>query len=137
MAATPLARPETSTGAALSEVVPSPSSPWPLLPQHLTPPALVRAQVWAPPAAMVATPLARPETSPGVVLHEYTRLFTVHVCGPELVPLPSWPKPLPPQHLTLPIVVRAQVWMPPAAMAAMPLLRPEASTGVVLQGLVP
>ena len=47
-------------------------------PQHLTPPAAVRAQVWLPPAAMAATPLDSPETSTGV-----QRLV--------VVPSPSWP----------------------------------------------
>src|SRR3990170_2116228 len=65
-AATPLPRPDTSTEVGLSVVVPFPSWPRMLLPQQLTPPAAVRAQVWRKPAAMVATPLPRPETFTGV-----------------------------------------------------------------------
>jgi hypothetical protein len=34
-----------------------------------------------------------------------------------LVPSPSWPEELSPQHRTPPAVVRAQVWLKPAAMA--------------------
>src|SRR5207237_1185347 len=104
IAATPLASPETSTGVWRSVVVPSPSWPQSLLPQHLTPPALVRAQVWSPPAAIAATPLASPETSTGV-----WRLV--------VVPSPSSPYSLSPQHLTRPALVIAQVWPPPAAIA--------------------
>src|SRR3990172_8874048 len=48
----PLARPETSTGLLLSVVVPLPSWPEPLEPQHLTPPSLVSAHVWSRPAAI-------------------------------------------------------------------------------------
>src|ERR687887_565143 len=43
--ATPLERPETSTGVWRSVVVPSPSWHTSFRPQHLTPPANVRAQV--------------------------------------------------------------------------------------------
>src|SRR5690606_22516963 len=43
----PLVRPLTLTGTRLSEPDPSPSWPQPLLPQHFTPPAPVRAQVCA------------------------------------------------------------------------------------------
>jgi hypothetical protein len=70
MAVTPLVRPLTSTGVGLGSgwnaLVATPS--WPLLssPQHLTPPATVRAQVWLSPIAMAATPLVKPVTSSGV-----------------------------------------------------------------------
>jgi hypothetical protein len=47
-------------------------------PQHFTRPAVVRAQVWEPPAEIAAIPLERPVTATGVLL------FVV-------VPLPSWP----------------------------------------------
>src|SRR5262245_51662555 len=65
-ATTPLVRPLTSTGVSRSVVVPSPSCPRLLLPQHLTPPALVSAQLYPPPAVTAATPLVRPVTSTGV-----------------------------------------------------------------------
>ena len=68
IALTPLARPETSTGTLLSVFVPLPSWPYVPLPQHLTPPPLVSAQVWISPAAIAVTPLARPETSTGTLL---------------------------------------------------------------------
>ena len=42
---TPLVRPETSTGTRLSVGLSLPSSPAKFDPQHLTPPALVSAQV--------------------------------------------------------------------------------------------
>ncbi len=41
-----------------------------------------------------------------------TGLFCWAVC-----PMPSWPKLLPPQHLTLSPVTITHVWMYPAAMA--------------------
>ena len=61
--------------------VPSPSWPALLYPQHLTPPAAVRAQVCYSPAAMAVTPLDSPVTSTGV------RRSVV-------VPSPSWPSVL-------------------------------------------
>lgn len=42
----------TSTGVELSVVLPSPSWPTLFKPQHLTPPALVTAQVWSDPASI-------------------------------------------------------------------------------------
>src|SRR5438093_1509212 len=119
MAETPLASPETSTGVERLVCVPSPSWRKELAPQHLTPPALVSAQVRYPAAAMAETPLARPTTSTGI-----ERLVAV--------PSPSWPQPLSPQHLTPPALVSAQVCKPEEllAMAVTPLASPETSTGV-------
>ena len=54
-----------------------------------------------------------------------------------VVPSPSWPKSLSPQHLTPPALVSAQVWPSPAAIAVTPLVRPVTSTGVVLVGRRP
>ena len=55
-AATPLVRPVTSTGGfCCVGFVPSPSWPKLLSPQHLTPPAVVRAQVWKSPAETIAS----------------------------------------------------------------------------------
>ena len=51
IAATPRLRPLTSTGINRLLVEPLPSWPFVLSPQHLTPPALVRVQVWYSPAA--------------------------------------------------------------------------------------
>jgi hypothetical protein len=44
ISATPLASPVTSTGTALGELDPLPSCPLMFQPQHLAPPAVVRAQ---------------------------------------------------------------------------------------------
>src|SRR3989337_2110359 len=95
IALTPLARPKTSTGTLRSLVVPSPSPPKGLSPQHLTPPALVSAQVELQPTAIAVTPLVRPTTSTGRLLSAFE-------------PSPSWPSRLSPQHLTPPRSVSAQ-----------------------------
>src|SRR3990170_79419 len=97
IALTPLARPKTSTGTLRSLVVPSPSPPKGLSPQHLTPPALVSAQVELQPTMIAVTPLVRPATSTGAVLS-------------ALLPSPSSPDELAPQHFTPPPLVSAQVW---------------------------
>ena len=57
-----------------------------------------------PPAAIPATPLPRPETVTG----EWRSV---------VVPSPSWPERLSPQHWTAPALVSAHVWIPPAAIA--------------------
>src|SRR5204862_465808 len=97
-AATPLRRLGTSTGARRVVAELSPSWPSLLSPQHLTPPAVVSAQVWQRPAAIAATPLPRPGTSTGVWR-----------CVNE--PSPSCPVSFRPQHLTPPTVVSAQAWL--------------------------
>src|SRR5438094_10599196 len=103
MAVMPLASPETSTGVNRALVVPSPSSPSWLYPQHLTPPALVSAQVWEPPAAaMAVTPLVRPDTG------------RIGTGGSIPVPSPCWPQPSAHQHSTPPPLVTA----PPCNAAA-------------------
>ena len=73
------------TGARRSVVVPSPSCPEPLSPQHRTAPPLVTAHVCQPWALTATAPLARPLTGTGV------RRFVV-------VPSPSCPTSLSPQH---------------------------------------
>src|SRR5947207_2019954 len=97
IALTPLARPTTSTGVLLSVVVPIPSWPVAFQPQHFRPPPLVRAQECSPPTAIPLTPFSRPATSTG------TPLLAV-------VPWPSWPFMLAPQHFAPPPVVTTQVW---------------------------
>ena len=109
----------TSTGTLLLVVEPFPSWPSPFLPQHFTPPPVVTAQVWLPPAETDWTPLASPNTSTGNVLG-VVELF------------PSWPFELLPQHFAAPPVVSAQVWFAPAEMAWTPLLSPLTSTGKLL-----
>ena len=75
----PVESPVTATGVALSVVVPLPSWPKTLSPQHLTvPPVLVSAQVWKPPAAIGGDAAQSPDTATGVELS-------------VVVPLPSWP----------------------------------------------
>ena len=69
--------PVTETGVALSVVVPLPSWPLKLRPQHCTPPPLRTAQLWLLPAAT-----ATAEVTPTAVTGR--ALFTVE-------PLPSWP----------------------------------------------
>ena len=110
--------PTTSTGTVRSMVLPSPSSPNRLKPQHLTSPAVVSAQVWRPPTAMAATPLVSPVTSTGLLR-----------C--VVVPSPTSPVLFQPQHLAPPVVVRAQVWWPPETTAATPPVSPATSVGVV------
>src|SRR5207244_9008719 len=100
----PLVMPETSTGVCRSAIDPSPGLPQSFAPQHLTPPALVSAQVWKLPAATAAAPLVSAETSTGA-------------CRPVVVPSPSSPRSFRPQHLTPPPLVNAQVWSAPAATA--------------------
>jgi len=75
----------TATGSLLSVVDPLPNWPRPLCPQAKAAPSEVNAALWRRPAAMAvaSVPVGR-ATAMG------TRLSVV-------VPLPSWPKLLPPQ----------------------------------------
>lgn len=50
----------------LDAVPPLPSRPLLPSPQHIAAPAVVTAQVWLPPAVMLATPLVSPLTATGV-----------------------------------------------------------------------
>src|SRR5436190_360454 len=126
MATTPEVSPETSMGA---DWFPRKPLNWlkVLLPQHFTPPPVVSAQVCPHPAAIAATPLARPETSTGVRRWVF-------------VASPSWPLELSPQHLTPPPAVRAHVWVPPGATSTTcttPLARPLTAVGVDRSVVVP
>jgi hypothetical protein len=96
MATTPVVSPTAFTGTALSVVVPLPSCPLPLLPQHLIPPLVLNAQEWISPTLIAVLPLERPTTSTGIVL------FVV-------VALPNCPAQFNPQHLASPLAVNAQV----------------------------
>ena len=78
--------PATSTGVALSVVVPSPSWPWELDPQHITFPSVSRTHECCEPWAMFFA-VVMPATSTG----------------------PSWPLELDPQHFTFPSVSTAQL----------------------------
>lgn len=121
---TPFVRPLTSAGTVLSVVVPSPSSPNTLRPQHLIPPVVVRAQVWLRSADTAAMPLVRPLTSTDVE-------------ALVLVPLPSCPSVLSPQHFTPPAAMRAHECLNPALIATTPPVRPDTSTGVARSMIVP
>ena len=83
-------------GTELLVVVPFPSSPLPLSPQHHTVPPVFSAHVWSPPAVTVAQSVACPLTWTG------TELSVV-------VPFPSSPELLTPQHHTVPPVFSAHV----------------------------
>jgi hypothetical protein len=63
---TPVDRALAATGVSRSVVVPSPSCPKALAPQHTIPPPLVTAQVWNTPVATAVTPLDRPLNATGV-----------------------------------------------------------------------
>src|SRR5262249_11393703 len=88
-------RPERSAGVSLAVFVPMPSCPYLLSPQHWTVPAFVNAHVCTPRAEPFATPELRPDTSRGMDVL-------------AIVPSPSCPKSLYPQHSTPP------AWSSPA-----------------------
>ena len=77
-------------------MVPSPSSPKLLIPQHRTVPVDRCAQPWSLPATM---PVAVVTLKTGTGLVEGVA-----------VPFPSWPKPLAPQQDTVPLSKSAQLW---------------------------
>jgi hypothetical protein len=85
----------TRTGALWFVVVPSPSWPLRLLPQHHSVPSVWTPQVKLVPAVMLAQVVASPIRT-GVLR------FVV-------VPSPSWPLKLLPQHHSVPSVPTAQV----------------------------
>jgi hypothetical protein len=89
--------PEGVTGT--NEPVPDPSPV--IVPQHRTPPDVNRAHESWTPVDTAATPDDNPITFTGVVLA-------------VVVPFPSWPYALSPQHRTPPAVVTAHVWSKPA-----------------------
>jgi hypothetical protein len=89
----------TSTGPRGALAVPSPSCPPTSHPQHLAVPVERRAHEWYRPVPTSTAPLPRSNTFTGVV-------------DPVVVPSPSWPLSLRPQHRTWPAVVMAQVWPP-------------------------
>ena len=118
------ASPETNVGVSRSLFVSSPSWPKPLSPQQRMKPPVSSAQVWYPPVAIMVTLEERPDTSTGA------RLM------PPGEPLPSWPRPLNPQHFAAPAVVMAQVCKPPAAILVSALATPTTTTGVLTEPLV-
>jgi hypothetical protein len=90
--------PDTVTGTRLSTVLLLPSWPKLFTPQHRIVPLASNAQVWTPPLAIeIDVADVIPETVTG------TRLLVVLL-------LPSCPELFFPQHWTLPLASRAQVW---------------------------
>src|SRR5262245_56897232 len=123
MATTLVSPPPTATGLALLVVLPLPSCPWKLFPQHATVPFAMSAQVWEPPAAM-ATGLNAPLTVTGVELG-------------SVVPSPSCPLPFAPQQRIVPLARRAQECPSPPAETAETFESPSTSTGLLWSNWVP
>ena len=97
--------PFTATAVDESVVVPSPSCPYELFPQHWTEPLPTIAQLCTAPAAIAVAPPDSPETGTGVADETL------------VVPLPSWPNSLYPQHDTEPSPTSAHVCSPLAEIA--------------------
>src|SRR4051812_49631700 len=117
--ATPVPISAPSCGTERFTVVPSPSCPHWLYPQHLMPPVVINAHAYPAPALTAATPESRPVTSTGTA-------ESVNV-----VPLPSSPWLSSPQHTTPPAIVNAQLFPPPTDTAATPEPNPDTSTGTL------
>jgi len=98
--------PDTAVGAKRVEVVPSPSWPDPLLPQQYADVSCATAQAWAPPFVAVTDHHVRPPAN------------TTGALRFDVVPSPSCPNELTPEHKTnAPVVIepvaRPQVnWLP-------------------------
>src|SRR5271154_1954716 len=99
---------------------------------------LLSAQVWVSPALIAVTPLLKPLTAIGLMSQARPEQFS----GP-VVPSPSWPFPLKPQHSAAPVLFSAQVcWVSApvpaeALIAVTPLPRPLTATAVDLSVVVP
>ena len=102
-----LTPPLTARGTLLPRVLPSPSWPAPLSPQHHAAPSPVRPHVCRAPAVSI-TKLWLPATGAGAG-------------GPAVRPFPSCPLAFNPQQTALPPEESPQVWSPPATRAAKPL----------------
>src|SRR5580704_209938 len=109
--------PLTATGVALQAppqsgpaVVPSPSSPSVLSPQHSTSPPASSAQT-PPPPALIWVALVIPLAAIGVARQPPPQ------SGPPMAPFPNSPKVLRPQHSTPPPASNAHVSPPPLLMA--------------------
>ena len=76
-------------------------------PQHCTAPVAVTAHAWFAPTARSSTVPVNPLTADGA------RTFA------PLVPLPTWPTELLPQHCTVPAVISAQAWFAPVTTLLM------------------
>ncbi len=90
--------PDTATGEGLLVVVPSPSSPEKLSPQHFMLPPDRRAHEWRSPVA-TAVAVVIPSAATGVA-------------ESEVVPSPSWPLQFQPQQRTVPSLRTTQECSP-------------------------
>ena len=106
------------TGILLFVVLELPSCPYRFPPQQKVVPVPDSAQLWLLPLLTEMKPLPNPCTSTGVVLE-------------VLVPFPSFPPSLLPQHLTAPPWVTAQPWAEPRLMEMTVPSRPLKRTGTV------
>src|SRR3989344_4588787 len=102
---TPDVRPETCTGTEELRFPPFPNVPSPLLPQHVTAPAVDSAHACAEPSDTLRIPEVNPETCCGTTASTF-------------VPFPSWPEKFNPQHLTDPPCTahdesEADIWVTP------------------------
>jgi hypothetical protein len=104
-------------------VVPSPTAPVELAPQHHSVPSLFRAHVCAQPATIpvLFVPAALTSTGDGFG-------------AGAVVPSPSWPESLRPQHHSVPSPLRAQVYDSPVATSTTLLPRIVICTGESLGG---
>ena len=105
IAVAPLASPVTSTGVNAGEGVGLPSWPVSLFPQHLTPPAVVSAQVNDPQSKSDSIGAAGRE--PRDAAGESNDVLEVEAWLVD--PMPSWPEWFAPQHLSPPLVINAGV----------------------------
>ena len=94
----------TRTGSPLDSVVPSPSWPESLAPQHHTSPTLVSAHVCVPPVDTEVTGASMPTTASGLVFAQLT------------IPNPNCPEPFDPQHATFPSAPTRHAWSPPTSI---------------------
>ncbi len=84
--------PATSAGRVASVVLPIPSCPLLLLPQHLTPPPLTTAHVWEPPTAMGAAvvPAGGENDDYGGAKGTASRLVVAVHCAPQATNSQVW-----------------------------------------------
>ena len=115
----PVASPVTCAAKELAVVVPLPSLPETLDPQHNRPRDDEMAHEW-----LYAAEIARMSLP-----SSYTRIGTVLLVD---VPLPSLPEPFAPQHNASPAVVTAQLCSHPADTDATPDESPATGVGVDL-----
>ncbi len=122
--AAPELNPDTTRGASRVKVLPSPSKPAMLLPQHRTYPAKLSAQLLLVPAEMEAAHAIEPPALTG------TRKS-------EVEPFPSWPHSFEPHPTTIPPSFTASVCCAPAAIPVTPLASPDTLVGVNRSVVVP